>query len=49
MLVNFLYSNFNILMIPVRASSTYIGMLDLYFLVVVDSEDGSLVLKHVGV
>jgi len=42
------FTNFNILMIPVRATSSYIGVLDLYFLVEVDSEEGTLVLKHVG-
>jgi len=35
------FMNFNILMIPVRATSTYIGVLDLYCLVVVDSEDSN--------
>ena len=35
------FTNFNILMIPVRATSTHIGVLDLYFLVVVYSEDGA--------
>jgi len=30
------FTNFNILMIPIRTTSTYTGLLDLYFLVVVD-------------